>query len=525
MNGAFIKCVFTPNHKMLNFLLYCKGWRRNLIAFAFGVCATFTLAPFFLFPLVIPAYGGLFLLLQWAPTERRAFFDGWWWGWGFYISGLYWFCIALLTEPEKFAWLIPFALFGLTAVIALYSAFASRIFARLRVGGVCGALLFASVWSLVEFARGHFFTGFPWNLGGYAIGFSDYAMQLASVFGVYGLTWLVVLLGVLPVVLLEEGKHAKFWPILIYLLFFTGCGWGAWRLDNAGSGSYVEDVKLRLVQANIAQHHKWNPDSQMAGLKKHVELTHSPGLEDVTHVVWPETAVPYVIRENTALTRMLGGSLPPGKFLITGGLRAKGERTADWSILNSITMLDHNGAIIGKYDKHKLVPFGEFLPLRWLIPDFLETPVGMKDFEAGAGPQTVFWQGLPAISPLICYEVLFPELIIGDKRPKLLLNLTNDAWFGISSGPYQHYEMARMRAVEQGIPLVRVANTGVTAMIDAHGRVLSSLNLGMAGILDVNVPLTARKPTLYSKYRDFPFFTFLLASFLLIIWQRKRQKN
>ena len=543
-----------------------SGWRRNALAFALGVCATFTLAPFFIFPLIIPAFTGLYLLINAAPDRKRVFWDGWWWGWGFYITGLYWFCIALLTDAEHFAWLIPFALFGLTGVIAIYSGLAcliaSLLFPSLLQGEretvkIC---IFSVIWTCIEYARGHLFTGFPWNLAGYSFGFSDASLQLASLVGVYGLTLFAVLLGTSfaahdypppPRLWAAAGRggglstHSEqlasssltlpryagegiIFIIIVWGLFAFGVGWGAWRLHEADqvpqNERYVPDVMLRLVQANISQPHKWDPELQLKGVREQVRLTRSPGLDKVTHVIWPETAVPHAIEKGSPLVHELGASVPEGKILITGALRAEGEEH-HFQIWNSLVAIDHQGDIVGSYDKSKLVPFGEFLPFRRFIPKAWLTPVGDTDFSRGQGAQTLEWTGLPPISPLICYEVIFPESAVDTtRRPQLLLNVTNDAWFGMSTGPYQHFEMSRMRAAEQGIPLVRVANTGISAVIDSYGRVVAVLPLGTKAILDSKLPKTQKTYTTYSICSRIIILSLLFTVLALIINQGRGQK-
>ncbi|MDE3060384.1 MAG: apolipoprotein N-acyltransferase [Pseudomonadota bacterium] len=504
-----------------------RGWKRNALAFALGICATLTLAPFFYFPLLIPAFAGLYLLVQASPSRRRAFWDGWWWGWGFYITGLYWFCIALLTDPDKFAWLIPFALFGLTGVIALYSGVACWIFARLPVRGLSGIFVFAVVWTVIEYARGHLFTGFPWNLPGYSFGFSDTSLQLASLVNVYGLTFFAVLLGGS----LAGLKERRGWLFIaaVWALFVAGMGWGAWRLHEADrvpeAERTVPGVALRLVQADISQPHKWDPKLQMHGLREHIRLTQSAGLDNVTHVVWPETATPYILSVREPLTHILGNSIPPGEILITGALRAEGT-SENWQVWNSLVALSHEGGIVGSYDKIKLVPFGEFLPFRNLLPKAWLTPVGDKDFSSGRQGQVLEWPGLPPLIPLICYEAIFPEMATDPShRAQLLLNVTNDAWFGLSSGPHQHFEMARMRAVEQGIPLVRVANTGITAVVDPFGRVLASLPLGTQGVLDARLPRAENRYTTYTGYSNIFLLILVITGTILTIRQGKPYKN
>jgi apolipoprotein N-acyltransferase len=507
---------------MIRFNPHITGWRRNGAAFLLGVLATLTLPPFFLFPLLIPAFAGLFLLIVGAPTRLRAFYDGWWWGWGFYISGLYWFCIALLTDAEKFAWLIPFALFGLTAVIAIYSGMACWLMKCTGTHGRTGIFVFSVIWMAVEFARGHLFTGFPWNLPGYAFGFSDASLQLAALIGAYGLTWFAVLLGASFAAL--PGKRGMLFVAILWGVFALSVGWGAWRLSEAPR-HYVEGVRLRLVQANISQPHKWNPKLQMQGLREHIRLTQVPGIENATHVIWPETAVPYALKEHSTLAKALGDALPPGKTLITGALRMQKDdgRLQLW---NSMVAVDHAGDVVGQYDKVKLVPFGEFLPFRSLLPAAWLTPVGDTDFSSGERPQVVNWPGLPALTPLICYEAIFPGWLEGAaSRPQLLLNLTNDAWFGLSSGPYQHFAMARMRAVEEAVPLVRVANTGISAVIDGYGRVLSSIELGKQGVLDSQLPQAENAYVIYTEYNIVFLLVLSILAGVLALRQRLRKNN
>lgn len=497
------------------------GWRRNALAFAAGICATLTLAPFFVLPLLIPAFTVLYWLISGAASHKRAFWDGWWWGWGYYMTGLYWFCIALLTDAEKFAWLIPFALFGLTAVIAIYCGAACWIVSRLRYRGIPALLVFTIVWTLVEYARGHLFTGFPWNLAGYAFAVSDAMLQPASLVGIYGLTWLAVLLGTSLAALGLDGiSRRKAWLFIgiVYALAAGAAGWGASRIAQA-TVEYVPDVKLRLVQANIAQHHKWDPALQMQGLEEHIRLMQEPGIEGVTHIIWPETAIPYALKEGAPLARMIGEKVPVEKILIAGALRMEGEPGAGaqgWEIWNSIMAINHDGVIVGIYDKTKLVPFGEFLPFRNFVPPAWLTPVGTKDFSSGKGPVTLDWPGLPPISPLVCYEGIFPSLAASnERRPAMLLNLTNDAWFGVSSGPHQHFHMSRARAVEQGVPLVRVANTGITAVTDALGRVIAYLPLNTKQFIDVSLPM-AGPATVYGQYGDSIVWVLMVLAVCLI---------
>ena len=512
-------------------LTAASGWRRRQLAFALGVLATLALPPMFIFPFIFISFTGLYMLLSNAPTPRRAFWDGWWWGWGHYMTGLYWFCIALLTDVDKFAWLIPFALFGLTGVVAIYPAVASYLFKRLRVGGLSGIYLFSVVWLVVEFARGHWFSGFPWNLPAYVLNFSDATLQAASLVGAYGLSWWVVFFSTAPATFFLPGislPRAQRFVALVALAFALVVNWGQWRLIEANktpqSQRYVAGVLLRLVQADIAQPHKWDPRLQIQGLEEHLKLTHAPGLEKVTHIIWPETAIPYIIKPDSPLTRMLAQAIPADKYLISGTLRDEGHE-ATWKIWNSLVDIS-GGNIVGVYDKSKLVPFGEFLPFRSLLPKEWLTPVGENDFSQGDGMQTLLWPGLPPVSPLICYEVIFPERAANsEKHPAWLLSVTNDAWFGMSSGPYQHFEMARMRAVEQGLPLIRAGNTGISASIDPYGRVLAKMGLGSKGYMDVELPSKIAGNTIYNIFKNIIIPLLVVFGVLLTLRNKNQRIN
>lgn len=497
-----------------------RGWKRSLAAYLLGVLAMFTLPPFYLFPLLIPAFSGLYLLVDAAPTRWRMFKDGWFWGWGYYMCGLYWFCIALLTDAEAFAWLIPFALFGLTGVIAIYSGVACWLmaFVKKHSAGPGRILAFAGVYTLIELARGHLFTGFPWNLPGYSLGYSLASLQLASLIGIYGLTFVAVLLAVSPVLLLHAHPRntGRLALGILWAAYAATLLWGYARIPE-GPTPATPGVKLRLVQANIAQNHKWDPALVRQGMEEHIRLMHAPGLEAITHIIWPETAVPYVFMEHTGLAKALAEALPAGKYLVTGTLRADSTDYKTMHIWNSLIALSHEGAIKGSYDKAHLVPFGEFQPLRSFVPKEWMTPVGEKDFSWGIASQTLDWPGLPPMLPLICYEAIFPEMAEANTRPAWLLNVTNDAWFGLSTGPRQHFEMARLRAVEQGVSLVRVANTGISAVVDPYGRITASLPLGTQGILDSELPSGLENPTIYYKYHrvGLPLLFLLMAGLTL----------
>jgi apolipoprotein N-acyltransferase len=258
-------------------------------------------------------------------------------------------------------------------------------------------------------------------------------------------------------------------------------------------------VRLRLVQGNVAQQEKWRPEGRARVFQRHLALSAQGG--PVTHVIWPESAAPYALDQDPAARQMIAEVVPPGGLLLTGGERfdLSREPPLAW---NTLFVIDHGGALVARYDKRDLVPFGEFLPLRAVLSRIgLEKLThGTIDFQPGPGRQTITLPGLPPVSPLICYEAIFPGNVVDpDARPDWLLNITNDAWFGRSTGPYQHLAMARMRAIEEGLPLVRSANTGISAVVDPWGRIQTELGLGETGVLDATLPRPLPQGTPFAR--------------------------
>ena len=483
------------------------GWRRAALAVLLGALATAALPPLHLVPLIVPAFVGLVWLIEGADGPRpirRAFVDGWWFGVGHFATGLYWISHALLVDPVRFGWMIPFALFGLSAGLAVFPGLAALAVRFIRLRGLAAILVLAAAWGAVEWVRGHVLTGFPWNLIGTVWTETETVMQGAALVGLYGLGVLTVLVAALPATLglKEHFLHRWAGPFAALILLGGLWGFGAVRLAGAEPGT-VAGVRLRLVQPNIPQNLKWDSGLRERHVRHTMALTRTAGFEGRTHVVWPESAVPFALANSPALRQALATVVPRGGLLITGAPRvAEGDGPVE--IWNSLHAIDDTGTIVGTYDKAHLVPFGEYVPLRGVLGALgLEkiTP-GPIDFSAGPGPQTLALPGLPAASPLICYEVIFPgHVVAADARPGWLLNVTNDAWFGISSGPYQHFASSRFRTVEEGLPLVRAANNGISAVVDAYGRVQAQLGLGRTGILDADLP-KAIAPPLYARLGD-----------------------
>ncbi|MCE2509456.1 MAG: apolipoprotein N-acyltransferase [Alphaproteobacteria bacterium] len=494
------------------------GCRRWLLAFLLGVLAAFAMPPWHGAPLLFLAFPGLFWLIGATRRHRTACLLGLAFGFGHFLVGVYWITNAFLVDADRFAWLVPIAIPGLALYLALFPAgcvLAFRLLGRFLGGdGWRGALLFALLWTGFEWLRGHLLTGFPWTLMGHGWVVSEAMMQTAAVVGSYGLSFLMVLAALMPVVLARPQSKGRLLPLGLTIgLLLLLWGGGALRLERAGAPEET-GVQLRLVQANIPQTLKWRSDLHEAHFARHLSLTTGPGFDKANIVVWPEMAVPYALAGDAKRRARLRAAVPAGGVLLTGAPRLA-QANAPRSASNGLVVLDDQGEIVGGYDKFHLVPFGEYVPLRKWLPISRIVP-GIGDFHRGPGPRTLALPGLPAPSPLICYEVIFPGRVLdATTRPGWLLNVTNDAWFGESSGPYQHFASARFRAVEEGLPLVRAANTGISAIVDAHGRVRARLDLGETGALDGPLP-GALAPPPYARFGDGVLFGLLGAGLILL---------
>ncbi|HYE48062.1 MAG TPA: apolipoprotein N-acyltransferase [Azospirillaceae bacterium] len=492
------------------------GWRRYAAAAAAGGLATLALPPAYAAPLLWLAFPWLVWQLDGAATRRQAFWLGWSFAFGHFLLGLYWVAFALTVDLARFGWLLPFAMAGLPALLAAFVGAATLGYrAAVRRFGLAGPakpLAFAVAWTLAEYARGHLFTGFPWNLTGYAWTAWTPVMQAAAFVGVYGLTLLTVAAASLPALLGDPGARRPGAAVLAGVaLFGLVAAGGAVRLAGA-DGATVPGVTLRLVQAAIPQSLKWDPELRVRHLEKHMRLSLLGDAKGVTHVVWPETAVPFAM--DAELRGVLSRVVPPGGLLLTGIQRVGHGADGRRAYFNAMEAVDAAGAQAALFDKFHLVPFGEYMPLRRFLPAGAVGAVaaGSADFSAGPGPRTVELPGLPPVSPLICYEVIFPATVTAAEgpRPGWLLNLTNDAWYGETAGPHQHFAIARMRAVEEGLPLVRSANTGISGVVDAHGRVVGSLGLGEEGVVDLPLPVALPGGTVYGRLGDLPMVLVLL---------------
>lgn len=487
--------------------------------FLLGALSVLALPPVHAVPVLLLTIPGFLALIGRATGWRQAAWWGFGFGFGHQLVGLYWITHSLFTDLARWFWLVPVAAPGIALPMAAFSILPALVAWRLRAGWP-RVLGFAAAWVAAELLRGVAFTGFPWNLLGTVWGFSALPLQLASVIGVHGLSLLTVLLAALP---LLRSRPALAGGAVVLALWM---GFGAWRLSAPLPAE--PGVSLVLVQGNVAQDTKWDPAQRMPIFQRYLSLTREGARDALAAwperpvlVIWPETASPFLLAQDPDAMRLAGEALPPGAHLLAGTVR--GEWGSDGrlrELFNSLVALDHQGQVVGLFDKAHLVPFGEYMPLGGILPIRMVT--GGVDFSAGPGPEVMrLPRGLPAPGPLICYEVIFPGQVVGEERPAWLLNVTNDAWFGASAGPYQHLVAARLRAVEEGLPMVRAAQTGISAVFDATGRETARLPLGATGRLQASLP-GALPPTFFAQGGLWiPGIIMLLCSFLALILQRR----
>lgn len=483
------------------------AWIGHLIA---GAVASLALPPLSLVPFLL-ALSWPALCFARASSHRQAV--GIWMaaGAGWFIASTHWTAHSLLVGQAEFWFLVPLAAVGLPLVLALFWAAAAALAWQVGSTPIGRVLWLVPSLALAEYGRGFVATGFPWNAPGYVFSAVDASLQSASLIGLYGLTLVAFGFAVAASLWRLDARRISLFLVLIPVAL---TGFGVMRLHLADPVEAPSGAVARLVQPHIPQAEKWDFDRRAIHLQQMIALsTASPNKADI--VIWPETAFAGLLDANPALLRAISSeTVMPDAHLITGLLRFDGTE----HYYNAAAMLNHWGQVQATYDKRHLVPFGEYAPLRDYIP-FVDVIAGPKDYSSG-GPQAYF--NSPALGQLqlsICYESIFPGQIIPPDnptatRPDVIINITNDGWFGTSLGPYQHEAQARMRAVEEGIPLLRVANTGISAGYDAYGRVLGRLGLGAVGAIDISVPPhTMRTP--YVTYREFPFMLMVIAAMIL----------
>ncbi len=483
-----------------------------------GAAAGLAMPPFDVWPLLFLA----FPVLIWALDDaapRRAFLTGWLFGLGYFSVCFYWIGIAFLVDAATYLWMMPFMVGALSGGMALYWGLAALATVLLRRQGLARIIAFALCLALAEWLRGHLLTGFPWTAPGLAVIGMGALAQTASLIGMTGLTLFIVLWASLPALFgfASLRRREIIAALLLIALLPALWLWGSTRL-SATQDDPATKVNIRIVQPNISQDDKWRGDNarpifdKLKFLSSQASPQRPNGIADVSVVIWPESSVSFYMDESVEGLNELADMLPDGTALVMGALRREKGAEGERRVFNSVLGLDSDANVAARYDKWRLVPGGEFLPFESILE-----PLGFRkvvtvpgSFAAGPGPRNIALPGLPPAAVLICYEAIFPhDLVDPTQRPDWIINVTNDGWFGKSSGPYQHLAQARLRTIEQGLPLARAANTGISAIIDSYGRIVTSLGLGQEGVLDGTLP-KALPPTLYARAGDWMLLVLML---------------
>jgi apolipoprotein N-acyltransferase len=492
------------------------GWRRALVAFLAGALSVLAQAPYDFFAVCFLSFPALVWLLDGATVEPPArllkrlvpaFAIGWWFGFGYFVTGLWWVGNALLVEAEAFAWALPLAVLALPALLAVFYGLAAA-FARLFWAGDIGRIAsLAFGFGFAEWLRSFVLTGFPWNPIGYAAMPIPLLMQSVCVVGVSGMNALAVFVFAMPA-LLASNKHVRTGLVLAVSLIIVHAGFGYWRLSR-GEATPARSLAVRIVQPSILQTEKWDGNIRDRIFKTMLDLSAQPASEDGNEpqlVLWPETSVPFLFTERPDALVAIGELLTDGQVLMAGAVRAEGSpgSNSDVRYYNSVVAINDAGEIVDAVDKMHLVPFGEYLPFQDILASFAIEKIVQFPMNFSAGNQrhaVTLAEHIRAV-PFICYEIIFPDLVARDTATSdLIINVTNDAWFGDSPGPYQHFRQAQIRAVETGQPLIRAANTGISGFIDDRGRVMDALAINTAGVLDVTVSFSGQDKTGFLRQR------------------------
>ncbi len=511
------------------------GWRRALMMLGAGALAGLSMPPVFLLPalfvampLWVWALDGAEIQTGWRRVFGSAFQIGFFFALGYFLVALHWIGAAFFVDGGWLIAAMPLAVLALGALMAIFWGLASALAHLFWSPSKTRVLALGASLSGAEFVRGHVFSGFPFDLLGYALSGNEMLMQTASLVGVYGLTFIASMLGFVPALIWPaDGRRlgARLVPFFAALLIIAAMlAYGNYRL-RVTEPTPRPDVRLRLVQPGIKQSVKWRPGSRDFILNRLFSLSQAQtgpgneGLSGVTYLIWPEAALPFFLADFPEVLTRISDMLPTGTVLLTGAPRRGVSTNGEPADYNALLAINSNGEVVSSYDKTHLVPIGEYLPFKSVLEQF-----GLRQFVPGldgwsAGEQRKIMRpgGGPGFLPLICYEAIFSG-DLGDQisEAKFILNITNDAWFDGSIGPLQHFYHARLRALEHGIPLVRVANSGVSALVDPLGRITSYLAPGEVGLVDLTLPNPVA-PTLFSKWTNWPFLFALLLSFMAVL--------
>ncbi|MBX3577224.1 MAG: apolipoprotein N-acyltransferase [Rhizobiaceae bacterium] len=474
------------------------GWRRALAAFLAGVVLVLTQAPYDFFAAGFVAFSVLVWLLDGATADRPrgllrglrpAFATGYWFGLGYFVAGLWWIGAAFLVDAESYAWALPIGVLGLPVYLSLFYGLAAALARLFWSDGIGRIAALAAAFGVAEWLRGFVLTGFPWNAVGYGVMPVPLLMQPVQAVGMTGMNVLAVFAFSLPA-LLAGRRHLASGLAALLVLAFGQVGFGYYRMSAPEPAGRQLDV--RILQTGEDQAEKWNAERRQEIFRSLLEQTAAPSTDGKPRpmlILWPETTVPYLLTQDGGAVTALAEALTEGQTLIAGAVRVEGAQTDKPLYYNSAIAIDDRGEIVDAVDKVHLVPGGEYLPLEsiFAMMGIEQIVAGPNNFEAGAARHPIPAAGVGLV-PFICYEVIFGEELYRDVRSgDVLVNLTNDGWFGDTPGPYQHFRQAQVRAVENGMPLLRSANGGISAAVDSRGRIVDAFRLDAAGVLDATI--------------------------------------
>lgn len=492
----------------------------GVTAFFLGAVASFIFPPFVSNKIAYCALiAFLVLLFSVRQSRKKLFWIAYAFGFSFYAVSFAWICNALLIDEQKFVAFVPFVFFAFGAFFALFWALPALFLNGKRL--YSSVVSFCCIFVVLEWVRSFIFTGFPWNLLGTALSFDVHLIQGAAYIGTYGLSLLLLAL-LSGVALLIKGIFSRSFQLRALMLIFVPlCVLGGFSLNykDISKGDFI----VRLVQPSIPQTFKWNQDLLEQNFQQYIDLTKSKSLDNVQMVVWGETATPFFLDRDEAHLQRILSAIPDNGILVTGVMRVGMENGA-FVPYNSMYAINKKGHILDYYDKSHLVPFGEYLPLRDYLPDFME-PVANVVGDLGKGEKfkNISIPNYPLMGGSICYEVIFPKGVVNPtQKPQILLVLANDGWYGISSGPYQHLVAAQMRAVEEGITVVRSANTGISAVISPNGNIYGRIELNQLGISDVALPQILSVDTPYNRFGNIIPLALIGVLLLLVLMVSRR---
>jgi apolipoprotein N-acyltransferase len=513
-----------PAHPLARKTLFCAACIFS------GWLSAFSMPPASYWPLIFIGMSGLYWLFARTQTAGQAFSAGFFFGIGYFTTGLWWIGNALLVEGSEFVWVWPLSVIGLPTLLSLFTGLYVSI-ARIAFNPktVPGFLSFCLLLSFSEWARGHAFTGFPWNLYGYIWADHLPMAQGFYVFGAFGMTLITIVWAALagfavqsPYTQVQKSVLLLF-PVMTMTLLFA---YGKNRLDTNPT-AYDLETGVVVVQPNIPQTMKWDPDQIQDNFAKTLSLSKAGYFGEKTPksilVVWPETALSpsiYSYSENMDAIRDMLETYEADAYLLTGILQ-RYQSGENISYTNSVALIDKQINTLDIYNKTHLVPFGEFIPFQRWIP--IAPVAAYKGFEKGTGATTIQRNDIPAFSPLVCYEIIFPGSVVSakdHKRPRWIVNVTNDGWYGRSAGPYQHYAQTRLRAIEEGLPVIRSANTGISGIIDAYGRTLQSADIYKEAVIVSSLPIAAAP----SKTGGLAIYLIISLSFCLILYSFREKR-